>query len=190
MSLKIGGSKSKTKTTSNTQSTSSRTPIAPEWASSLTQGAAGRVQSLLSADPASFVAPAHDLQLRAGVGAKSLGADVSWVTSRLSQPTAQIGDLEQVHASSLLDGLSNYMSPYTKDVVDSTLADFDFDAHRTRAQQDLDLAGSGAFGGSGAALTRSMTEGELSRARANAAATLRDQAFTRGASLASEDAGR
>jgi hypothetical protein len=87
-------------------------------------------------------------------------------------------------------GLDRYMSPYTGAVVDAALADYDFGAGRTRAQQALDLAGAGAFGGSGAALTRSMTEDALTRGRASTSANLRDQGFTRGAALSSEDAAR
>jgi hypothetical protein len=82
------------------------------------------------------------------------------------------------------------MSPYTRDVVDASLADYDYGAGQTRAQQALDLAKAGAFGGSGAALTRSMTEDSLVRGRALASASLRDQAFNRGATLSSEDAAR
>lgn len=82
------------------------------------------------------------------------------------------------------------MSPYTRDVVDAALADYDYGAGKTRAQQSLDLAGGGAWGGSGAALTRSMTEGELLRGRASTSANLRDQAWNRGTALASDDAMR
>jgi hypothetical protein len=241
-----GLSRSRSGTFSNNQSNTLRTAVAPEWASSLTQGVAGRVASLNALDPNSFVAPAHALQNLAAARAGDLGsgsfnydqaADMirgagqgSWLDARLNAPisqvealpaigygggagltrveeTAGVGGMAGIEAArvadilgveagptlrgeSLLDNLSAYMSPYTRDVVDSTLTDFDVDASRTRAQQDLDLAGSGAFGGSGAALTKSMTEGELARARANASALLRDQAFTRGAALSGEDAAR
>ena len=93
------------------------------------------------------------------------------------------------NASSLLDGLNNYMSPYTGQVVDAALADYDYGAGQTRANQALDEARSGAFGGSGAAITRAMTEGDLARGRAATSANLRDQAFTRGAGLSATDAG-
>jgi hypothetical protein len=92
-------------------------------------------------------------------------------------------------ASSLLDGLGKYMSPYTGQVVDAALSDYDFGAGQTRSNQALDEARSGAFGGSGAAIGRSLTEGELARGRGSLSANLRDQGFTRGAGLSAQDAG-
>jgi hypothetical protein len=92
-------------------------------------------------------------------------------------------------AGSLLEGLGNYMSPYTGQVVDAALSDYDYGAGQTRANQALDEARSGAFGGSGAAIGRSMTEGELARGRGSLSANLRDQGFTRGAGLSAQDAG-
>ena len=92
-------------------------------------------------------------------------------------------------ASSLLDGLDKYMSPYTGQVVDAALADYDYGAGQTRASQALDEARSGAFGGSGAAIARSMTESDLARGRGSLSANLRDQGFTRGTGLSAQDAG-
>jgi hypothetical protein len=103
---------------------------------------------------------------------------------------ALLGPVANVGAESLLGNLDSYMSPYRRDVVDSALADYDFGAGQTRAQQDLDLAGSGAFGGSGAALTRSMTEDALTRGRAGTSANLLDQMFQRGTALSASDADR
>ena len=92
-------------------------------------------------------------------------------------------------ASSLLEGLDKYMSPYTGQVVDAALQDYDYGAGQTRASQALDEARSGAFGGSGAAIARSMTESDLARGRGSLSANLRDQGFTRGAGLSAQDAG-
>jgi len=93
------------------------------------------------------------------------------------------------NASSLLDGLDKYMSPYTNDVVNTALSDYDYGAGQTRANQALDEARSGAFGGSGAAITRALTEDNLTRGRGTLSAGLRDQAFGRGAALSAQDAG-
>ena len=57
-----------------------------------------------------------------------------------------------------------------------------------RAQQALNLAGSGAFGGSGAALTQSATEGELARARASTLGALRSQAYSQALGAATSQA--
>lgn len=180
---------------------STRTPIIQDWISGPIQRATGRIDSLMSLDPISLVAPAHGLQGQAANTAQNLGgqlwnyegaidvtrgvASSNWLDNYMQAPATP-----SVRGESVLDNLQAYMSPYTKDVVDTALADFDYSAGQTRAQQDLDLAGAGAFGGSGAAITKSMTEDALTRGRAATSANLRDQAFTRGAALSSEDANR
>ena len=93
------------------------------------------------------------------------------------------------NASSLLDDLGKYRSPYANDVVNTALADYDYGAGQTRANQALDEARSGAFGGSGAAITRALTEDNLTRGRGTLSAGLRDQEFTRATGLAATDAG-
>lgn len=196
MGFKIGGSKTKTSTTSNSSFNKTTTPIVPEWASTLTQGVAGRVGDLNRLDPYSLVAPTQGLQARAAAGAESLSGS-PWnfdAAADLMRGVAgqgpQIYSPTKAQSASLLDNLDAYMSPYRRDVVGAALADYDFGAGQTRAQQDLDLAGSGAFGGSGAALTRSMTEDALTRGRATTSANLLDQMFQRGAGLSADDANR
>lgn len=185
MSLNMSASKTKTtntaNSTSNLTSRSTTTPLVPQWGSDLTQRVAGRVGSFLDVDPYESVAPVHALQSQAVSRAGALGG--------LTAPP-QIGAVSSGRGESLLDNLQAYMSPYTNDVVDTALADYDFGAGQTRAEQDLALARDGAFGGSGAAITRSMTEDALTRGRATTSANLRDQAFMRGAALSSEDANR
>jgi hypothetical protein len=88
------------------------------------------------------------------------------------------------------DYIDRYMDPYLNGVVNAAAADFDANAGEVRARQALDLAGSGAFGGSGAALTQSMTEGELARARASTLSALRSQGFTTALGAAAGDAER
>ena len=88
------------------------------------------------------------------------------------------------------DYVGNYLNPYLHNVVDATSTDLDAHDGRVRAQQALDLAGSGAFGGSGAALTQSMTEGQLARARATTLGGLRSQAYDRALTAAGGDAER
>ena len=200
MSLKIGGSKSNSSSTSNTTTSQTTTPIVPEWASNLTQGVAGRVGSLLGADPYGQVAAAHPLQTQAGNAASNLsgspwnydaavdltrsGANTSWLDgySQMAAPNARAGQVSNY--------LGNYLNPYMNDVVGATAADLDAHDGQVRAQQALDLAGAGAFGGSGAALTQSMTEGELARARATALGGLRSQGYNTALTAAAGDADR
>ena len=100
------------------------------------------------------------------------------------------GTGEAPQAASVLDRLSSYMTPFRDQVLAAAMDDYDAESGRRRAAQDLELAGQGAFGGSGAALTRSLSEGELARGRNSRLAGLLDQMFTQGAGLASGDADR
>jgi hypothetical protein len=73
----FGGSAEKSKSTSTSTSqtdtngtfSTKTTPIVPDWASSLTQGVAGRVGSLMNLDPYGLVPSSHPLQDRAAAQA-------------------------------------------------------------------------------------------------------------------------
>jgi hypothetical protein len=200
MSLKIGGSKSKTSSTSNSSFNNTTTPIVPEWASSLTQNVAGQVGGLTNLNPQSLVAPTQALQTQAASGAAGLtgqggaydaasnltqgAADTSWMQPYLSANTPFAS------GGKAYNYVDDYLNPYLDSVVNSAAADFDANAGQVRAQQALDLAGSGAFGGSGAALTQSMTEGELARARASTLSGLQSQAYNTALTAAAGDADR
>lgn len=189
-----------TRTNSTGTFNSTRTPIVPEWASSLTQHVAGRVGDLLNLDPQSLVAPTQGLQSLAGARAGSLSgspwnfdgaadltrgaANTSWLDGHMGAPTP-FASGGKAH-----DYMGNYLNPYLHDVVDATSADLDAHEGQVRAQQALDLAGSGAFGGSGAALTQSLTEGELARARASSLSGLRAQGYNTALGAAAGDAER
>lgn len=179
------------KTTTSQQTHNVTTPTNPDWVTNSVQGLSGDIGKLSSMDPYSLVSGPNVLQQRAANSAADLtgspwnyegGMNIARNVAGQEAPTVQ--------AASLLDGLSNYMSPYTNDVVNTTLAGYDKNAGMTRAQQSLDMARSGAFGGSGAAITQSMTEGDLAQRRAATEAGLRDQAFNTGAGLSNLDAGR
>lgn len=200
MGLKLGGSKSKTQTTSNSTMNSTTMPVVPEWASSLTQQTAGRVGGLLDVDPNSLVAPSHWLQQQAagaaaGLGQAGLGtpaapgvpsgpADTNWLSPYMTAGTPFSS------GGKAYNYVDRYLNPYLQQVVDASAADFDAHAGQVRAQQALDLAGAGAFGGSGTALTQSMTEGELARGRASTLAGLRSQGFQTALGAAAGDADR
>jgi hypothetical protein len=184
MSLKIGGSKSNSSSSSNTTTNSTTTPIVPDWASSLTQNVAGRVGGLVGSDPQSQVAPANPLQYLAGANATNLSG-TPWDYDAAEQLT---GAVANANAPSIAANIGQLMNPYLKSVVGATSADLDANDARVRAQQALDLAGSGAFGGSGAALTQSATEGELERARATTLGNLRSQGYAQALSGATSQA--
>jgi len=184
MSLKIGGSKSNSSGSSSTQSTSTTTPVVPDWASNLTQGVASQVGSLLGRDPQSQVAPANPLQNAAGANAGVLSG-TPWNYDGALDLYRGVADRQ---APSISANIGQFMDPYLNDVVNATSADLDASDGKVRAQQALDLAGSGAFGGSGAALTQSATEGELARARATSLGTLRSQGYAQALSGATSEA--
>lgn len=200
MPFSLGGSASQSKSSSHTTSSTTTTPIVPEWASGLTQNVAGRVGSLLDSDPYSLVAPASPLQSQAAANAAALtgtpwnydaaadltrgAAKTSWVDPYMS------ADTPFASGGKAYNYVDKYLDPYVQQVVDATSADLDAHAGQVRAQQALDLAGSGAFGGSGAALTQSMTEGELARARASTLSDLRSHAYDTALGAAAGDADR
>lgn len=192
----------KTRTTSS--STQTRTPNNPTWVTEGLAGVGGALQGLMGRDPTTFVAGPSTLQTKAfdaagGLTSSPYFGQAGDIFGRVADAGANTYDAQGYDpvtassqgytASSLLEGLERYKSPYEADVVNTALADFDFGAGATRANQALDEARSGAFGGSGAAITRALTESDLARGRAATSAQLRDQMFTRATGLSATDAG-
>lgn len=210
--------KKKTKTSSTETSRTVTTPTRPDWVDAQARGLNDALTGLGAQDPAARVAPLSDLERRAADGAAGLGVGAGWggggtdwagwgrtgVGSMQVVGAAPAPDLsgaalggsvlqgrgEAPQAASVLDNLSAYMTPFRDHVLAAAMDDYDVEAGRRRAAQDLELAGQGAFGGSGAALTRSLTEGELARGRNSRLAGLLDQMFAQGAVLAAGDADR
>ncbi|MFM8377366.1 MAG: hypothetical protein ACKN9P_15125 [Phenylobacterium sp.] len=204
--------KKKTKTSSTETSRTVTTPTLPDWVDAQARGLNEALTGLGAQDPAAGVAPLSDLERRATEGAAGLGVAPGWGadgtdwagwgrTAPAVTPTLPVtapdlsgarldGPGDVPRAASVLDNLSAYMTPFRDQVLNAAMDDYDAEAGRRRAAQDLELAGQGAFGGSGAALTRSLTEGELARGRNSRLAGLLDQMFTQGAGLASGDADR
>lgn len=186
--------KRKSTTKSSESSSTVTTPTNPDWVAHTAQSLNTGIQRIGGMDPYSLVAPVSDLERQASAGAAKLGQGFGdaaggvgsdrWFSDLLSQPASSVG------AASLLDNFDAYQNPYRTQVTDAAMADFDADAGRTRAAQDLTLAGQSAFGGSGAALSRSLTEGELARARNSQYSKLLSDLFTTSAGLASQDADR
>lgn len=184
----------KKKSSETTTSHTVVAPTTPDWLSSMTQSLNLGIQGVGGANPYDFVAPVSSLERQAADGAASLGGQRggdamtvgsdAWFSKLLNGPAPSVG------SASLLDNLSAYYNPYREQVTDAAMADFDAEAGRTRAAQDLTIAGQGAFGGSGAALARSQTEGELARARSSQLATLLSGMFATSAGFASQDADR
>lgn len=86
--------------------------------------------------------------------------------------------------------LQGYIDPNLQNVVNTTLADFDANAGRTRAAQTATQAMNGGARNSNNSIQSAITEGELARGRATADATLRSNAFNTATGLAQTDLGR
>lgn len=177
---------------SNTTTSSATTaPTNPDWVNFGGQSLWNGAQNLAGVDPQTYVAGANPLQVQAGAGAAALtGSPDAYQTAQaitsnaFGRPAAQSGGVTA-------DGyVNNYLNPYLQNVVDSSMADFDANAGQTRAQQSLQLAKSGALGGSGSALAIGQTEGQLARARATTDSGLRSQAYDTALTNAQQDAQR
>lgn len=99
-----------------------------------------------------------------------------------------IGNAPEIDARRTLEYMNDYRNPYTQEVIDSTLADFDEYGGQRMAAQDADAAKTKAFGGSRYGIAEAQLEGELARGRASTAASLRDQQFKTAAQLGQADA--
>lgn len=186
----LSGSAQKSKTTTDTTNsfTNTTTRNVPQWGSDLVEKGAARVGELFNLDPGGQVAPTNALLTGAAGSAAGLSgsgvADTSWLKPYMA------ADTPFASGGKAYDYVGRYLNPYLSEVVDASAADMDAQAGTVRAQQALDLAGSGAFGGSGAALTQSMTEGELARARGATLSGLRSHAYDAALGAAAGDADR
>lgn len=185
--------KSKTKESSQsaTNFNTVTTPTNPEWVTSGVQGVQNRINSLLDVDASSLVPGASGLQREAFAGAQGLSAPNPGFAQAMEGVQGVMDDPAMASARGLLDvDLERYQNPFTQGVVDTTLSGFDQNADRVRAQQALDMARGQRFGGSRAAITASMTEGELAQQRAAQEAQLRAAGFDRATGLATGDLDR
>lgn len=186
----MGFSSKKTKTRETV------TPTNPAWVEPQLSSLAGRITDLSKMDPYGFTAGPNALQNKAYDAAGGLAPDYgSYGAAKdlfqgLMDTGASAYDPATVKPNSILPNLGAYMSPYMQQVVDTSLADYDFGAGQTRAQNQLALANDTTFGGSGGAIQTALSEDTLARGRGSLAANLRDQGFQTGANLANLDADR
>lgn len=185
------GKRQKTSESSNSNFSTVTTPTNPEWVTSGVQGVQNRINSLLDMDASSLVPGASGLQREAFAGAEGLSAANPGFGQAQEAVRSLIENPTLATSRGLLDvDLERYQNPFQRDVIDTTLAGFDRSADRVRAQQALDMAKGQRFGGSRAAITASMTEGELAQQRAAQEAGLRAAGFDRATGLATDDLNR
>lgn len=169
------GSK-KTKTTSQ-QTT---TPTNPAWVNSALQGYTGQIgQWAQNTNAQDLVAGASPLQQQAFQQAQGM------TTSPLFGQAAGIAQGAVNNGS-----IQSFMSPYTQNVVDTTLAGYDQNAGMQQAQLAAKGAANKGFGGSRFGVAEGVLGGQLAQGRAAAEAQLRDQAFQNAAGLYSDAQGR
>lgn len=179
--LGFSGSKNKSKSTSTGTTSSTSTPIVPEWLQGVTEGLVKKRTDLGAANPQDYVAGSNGLLDLGAQGASRLTTSPNYgtATGAASGVTdmSWLDPLMNGGAPDLSATMQRFKNPYQRDVIDASLADYDFGAGQTRAQQDLDQAGSSGFQGSGMALTRSATEDALTRGRGSLSAGLNQQGW-------------
>lgn len=184
------------KSTTNQTTHQTVTPTNPDWVTQPVQTLAGQIGDLSSLDPYSLVAGPNALQTQAAGELSGLSPNNGAYTNAndlfqglmntaAPQTTAVTGQ-----AASLLPNINSYMSPYLNDVVNSSLADYDFGAGQTRAQNQLALANDDTFGGSGGAIQTAMSNDAIDRGRATLASQLLNQGYQQAGALANNDADR
>jgi hypothetical protein len=204
----MGGS-SKTTETKQTATVQPQTPRAIQEPILNYYGGVGNYQQ---ADPNSFVTPINDIQKAAfnnagGLfGAGNIYGQAAQIAGNAAgnplTPAASQGGKAEFFggagagtsgsqgyaASSMMDGFGRYMDPALGALVDTTLADFDANSGRQKADQMARYAKAGAFGGSRSAIGEGLLDSELARARASADAALRSNAFQQAGQFAQFDA--
>ena len=170
------------------------TPTNPQWVTDSVQGLGGKItDTFKNLDPYSLVPGADPLQTQAagtaaGLKASPLYSQASDIFGRIAGAGPSNVQAGNVQAGDIASGIKGFMSPYTNDVVNTSLADYDQGAGYTRAQNQLSLAGDTTFGGSGGAIQTALSNGEIDRGRGSLAAGLRDLGFTRASELAARQA--
>jgi hypothetical protein len=190
------------KSTTNQTTHQTVTSTNPDWVTQPVHTLAGQIGNLSSLDPYSLVAGPNALQTQAAATLSNLsatnnpayGSASGLFQGLMNTSTPQVSPVSATAATgtaaSLLPNLQSYISPYLNNVVNSSLADYDFGAGQTRAQNQLALANDDTFGGSGGAIQTALSNDAITRGRATLASQLLNQGFDTGANLANQDADR
>lgn len=104
---------------------------------------------------------------------------------------AGVGDIsaQQIAARRGSEFMSDYTNPWMRDVVDTTLADYDVGTDRTMAGRRASADASGAFGNR-SAIADAIFQADSNRGRAGTAANLRAAGFNTALGAGQADAGR
>ena len=178
------------------QSTATTVNEVPDWIKQPAMNLAGNISGLLGQGYQQFMPQVSGLgQLAvnnaAGLGLSDKFGQAGSVLSGVGDVTAGNVSYDPVTGASLLDqGLERYYNPFRQQVLDTTLADYDTQAGKTRAAQAAAAARNSAFSGSRYGVQEAATEGVLGAGRATAEAGLLSQMYGQATSLAEADAAR
>lgn len=103
---------------------------------------------------------------------------------------AMVGNVGDIQARGGHEFRPNYTDPYLKEVVDTSLDDFDTGVSRNLNALKAQYGASGAFGGSRHGVAEGTMLGESARGRASLSAGLRSDAFRFGTEAGMQDASR
>lgn len=186
----LSSKKQSTQTSQTENSTSASTANSavnvPQWLLDPAQQIAGGIGSLTSQGPDPYTPQVSDAQQAAqGAGADRLLAGGWGYGNARDAATA----VPNVQAGSVLDGLSNYYTPFKDQVLNPVLDDYDHQAGITRAAQAAQGA-QGAFQGSRFGVREAQTEGELARGRAATEGGLLGDMYTQATGLSAADKAR
>lgn len=182
--------KSKTTETSNTNQLTTSTPTVAPWLAQNYQNLGGQISDFSKTDPTSYVAGPSTLQSQAFGGAGNLGG---W-QSLFDKAGATVGGVagagpSNASGASLLDGgLDRYLNAGLNDVVDSSLANFDYANGRDKAAMDAKGALNKSFNNTRSVFGETQFAADSARQRAATEADLRYGAFDKAAALAAQDA--
>jgi hypothetical protein len=182
--------KTRTKTTENAQQQATFTPNNPAFVQPAIENLSTKIsETFNNVDPSKLAPGPTSLQTQALGGAAGLQTPAAFGDAETAIKQGLSGGPQSVDRVNIADSIASFMNPYMKDVVDTSLADFDFGAGMSRAQGQLARAGDETFGGSSGALQAALTEGELGRGRGSLSASLRSGGFDRASALAAQQAG-
>jgi hypothetical protein len=181
----VSNKKTTTDSTQNTAFNQTTTPNVPSWISTPAQAMAGNVSSLQAQGPGAFTPTTSGLENQVTQGAANFTP-----TSNYADATGAYGAVPNVTGQSLLDNLGAYETSDKNAIVDPVLAQYDYQAGQTTAQQAAQAAQNRAFQGSRYGIQEANTAGQLAMGRASTQGGLLQNLYTTATGLSASDAQR
>ena len=180
------------------KSKQTQTPTMPQYVRDDIKHYSEKVRGIGNVDPASRVPGPSGLQSQAFGMAQQMGnryggmGALAGKEAQMANPNAYHQQAGAIYGNVGQTGLAGraeqFKSPYTQNVVDTTLNQHRQATAEQQAQMKRGQAASG-FGGSGHAIQRGQFQADALRDRAQLQANLLDQAHMRAYGLAGQDAG-